>query len=553
MPLLPANETLPSVAPAGATGVFERIDANPSSFGGLSASALAGVGRDTGRLGDVLSEHAVTMQKQYNETATDAANTAFEGRVRDTLFGEDGFYSKKGRDALDAMTPTAKALEDIRTQARESLANNEQRRMFDYTTRRSAARELYQMQNHATTEFNVWQGDEAKGAISNEVNNSATYWNDNQRFSESLAKIKTQTDKLSQLKGIDPASEAGKAAVQHSQSEAWTARIRSVMALDPNTARELFDANADYLDAPHRANLDAQITQHQYMADSREATRARTEEANAQRDQQRTQAGNLAQLTGDVLKGKPINWNSLGDMVTTQQIAPHAVDFLMSLQHKRAAGPESDKADVVIGLHRTLNDPSVSVDDKMAAISGAARGGHLTATTAGALVDKAFSLETKGDNQVARDARSSLMAGVGVPDGMVNIDHDERRRKAAALTEWTDRVDVKGEDPIQVRNDLMEKYSPPGQPPANWPRPSMGAVNSTQEVQAIAARTKAAADAGQITPEQYQVEKTNLVRFAQFYQRLDAARAAADAAMKNKPQQGGGKAKLRGVVAGEGN
>lgn len=550
MPLVPANETLPSVAPAGATGVFERIDASPSSFGGLSASALAGVGRDTGRLGDVLSEHAVTMQKQYNETATDAANTAFEGRVRDTLFGEDGFYSKKGRDALDAMTPTAKALEDIRTQARESLANNEQRRMFDYTTRRSAARELYQMQNHATTEFNVWQGEEAKGAITNEVSNSATYWNDNQRFAESLAKIKTQTDKLSQLKGIDPASEAGKAAVQHSQSEAWTARIRSVMALDPNTARELFDANADYLDAPHRANLDAQITQHQYMADSREATRARTEEANAQRDQQRTQAGNLAQLTGDVLSGKAVNWGSVTDMVRSQQLSPHVPEFLMSLQRRRAAGPEEDRADARIALEATLHDPSLSVGDKMKAVSDAANAHKIKAETAGALVEKAFNLETKGESATARDAKTSLMAAVGAPDGMVNLTHDEKQRKAAALTEWTDRVDNGKEDPITVRNELMEKFAPPNTPPVYWPRP--GAINSKQDVMALAARTKAAFDAGTITPEKYQADKANLVRFSQFYDRLEAARVAANATAAKQPNAGN-KAKLRGVIAGEGN
>lgn len=282
MPQLP-GQTLPSVAPAGAPGVFQNINADPSSFGALTGRGISEVGGSLKTAGDTSADIAIMFQHKYNETATDEANSAFEGNVRDVLFGENGFYTKKGRDAMDAMQPTADKLESLRKEVRGNLANPEQQRMFDYMSRRSAQRELYQMQSHATTEFKVWQGETAVGSIKNEIDSSATYWNDSKRFAQSLWNIKLFADKLSLLKGIDPNSDAGKDTVNHYQSEAWTARIHSVMAHDPGLARELFDANADHIDAAHRAQLDQQIASHQWMFDARKEVQARRIDAENQR------------------------------------------------------------------------------------------------------------------------------------------------------------------------------------------------------------------------------------------------------------------------------
>jgi hypothetical protein len=283
MPQIPA-QTLPTVMPAGAPGVFQRVpEADASAFGALTARGISQVGAAGEHAGNTAADIAIMFQKQYNETATDAANSNFEGSVRDVLFGKDGFYTKKGSDALNAMKPTEEKLESLRQEVHDSLANPEQQRMFDYMSRRSAQRELYQMQGHATTEFKVWQGETAQGSIKNEVDDSATNWNDSKRFAQSLANIKIFADKLSVLKGIDPNSDAGKAAVTHYQGEAWSARIHSVMAHDPSLARQLFDQNSDQIDAAHRAQLDSQIASHEYTWAMRSEVRARRQKAEDQR------------------------------------------------------------------------------------------------------------------------------------------------------------------------------------------------------------------------------------------------------------------------------
>lgn len=543
MPTLPAL-TGPSIAPAGASGVFEGVDAGAEHFGAFTAQAGQRLGATLERAGDLYSQQAIEHQKNVNESATDAALTSWEGNVRPSV---GSFKELRGSDAMNARAGTIEQVESMRKDARGALQNPQQRQMFDAISRRAAARYLDDVEFHAAREAKVWMGDTAVGAITNEVNNSATNWGDNQRFAESLGIIKLKTDKLSQLKGIDPDSDAGRANVQHYQSEAWTARIRSVMAADPDVARELYDANADHLDAAHRASLDQQITSHQWTKMMRDQTQQAREDRDADKAMRTVQTANLAKYTADTLQGKAPSAGQLADLIRTQQLPVHAAEFLPALAKKKTPGAEEDNALAVIELHKVLADHSLSVDDKTKVISGAVTRGFLKSSTAGSLVDQAYRSAAKGDSDEARQDLSSVMHAVGVPDGMVNMNRDEQRRKAAVLVEWGDRVTRGAEASKDVRNDLIEKYNPPGQPPVTWPRPKFGAVNSTQDVQAVAQRTDAAIKAGQLTPERGQAEKENLVRYAQFYQKLDQARAAAAAVRKDQPKSGE-KAKLKGVV-----
>lgn len=550
MPLIP-SQTSPTVAPAGAPGVFEHVNAGPEHFGGLEAAATAKLGGSLDQLGDVLAKGALAFQQLHNETRVEDHNNGFEAAKRDILFAPDtGFYSKQGKDAIDAMQPTAEQIEELRKQTRDALENPEQRRMFDYMSRRATRQDLTGMEAHANREAQTWRMTTLKGSITNAINDSAANWGDTPRFAQSLGLIKLQAEKLAAQQGVDPASESGKALVTHYQSEAWGARIHSVMAQDPDLAREMFDANADQMDAPHRAMIEQQITSHQWTKMVRDESETRRQDVQAERTLRTAQTATLATWTANTLRGKPPTDGQLADLVDRQQLAPHAIDFLRALSRRKGAGAEEDNALAVIELHKTLNNPTLSIDEKTKAIADAVN--LLKPATAGSLVDQAYTRETRGESAEARQDLSATLHAVGVPDGMVNLDHDEQRRKAAVLIEFNDRV-RKGEPSAVVRNDLIERFSPPGIPPVTWPRPKMGAINSSQEAAAIAVKTKAAADAGEIPPEQYQIEKANIVRYQQFWQAEEARKAASAAALKQKQPASGDKAKLKGVVAGGGN
>lgn len=544
--ILPTDPSQPmTVAPAPPPGAYESVQANPAAFGATIGAAGERLGATLGQAGDQQAQVALMYQKEYNEAAVDQQNTTFASGARDQA---GNFRTLRGKDALDARQGTLDQIEQLRQSARAGLANPQQQRMFDYISRREQQRYLDEVSFHAFQEGKVWQGDVAVGAINNEINNSALYWNDNNAFAQSLGKIQVQAGKLLQLKGIDPASDAGKAAITHYTSEAWSARIRSVMAQDPDTARALFDANADYLDAAHRSVLDQQITQHQYMSSMRADMEERRAEMTAAREQATTQAGNLASYTGDILSGKSVTPGQIADAVRTQQLAPHAAEFLLSLQ-RRPLGPVEDRPNAVVSLHQLLNDEYATVDDKMQAITAASRAGVITAATAGSLVDAAYKRDTTGENQVAKEARGAALAAAGVPDGLVNLNKDEAARKAAVEIEWTNRVTRGHEDPLAVRDDLVRRYQPSGTAPLTWPQPHYGLIHSTQDAQAVWAATRAAHDRGELSEAQFHAEAANINRFAGFYKQQDAARAAAaQAAAQRNAQRSGPHAQLKGVV-----
>lgn len=546
MPKIPFD-AIPNVASTGAPGVFQGVNTNPGMFGGYTADALQKVGAAGNQFGDVAAENAIRFQKEYNETATDQANTNHASEVRNIV---SNFRQLRGQDALNAQASTLQQIEAARQATRASLQNPEQQRMFDYMSRQNDRRYLDEVAFHAASEGKVWQGDVANGAITNALNDISNYWNDDKRFALGIGEIKYQASKLLQLKGIDPGSDTGKAAIQSYVGQAWTARIHSVMAHDSDRARALFDANADQIDAAHRATLDAQITNRQWTDMMRQDAAARRDEIMAERQMRTTQAANLASLTADVLQGKPVNWGNVADGIRSQQLSPGTAEFLIGLQRRRASGPDSDRPDAVIALHKVMNDPNASVDDKINAIQGAAHHGAITANTTGALVDQAYKSDTRVETATQREAKAAVLAAAGTPDGMINLSHDDAVRKAQVLTEWQNRM-MAGEDPIAVRDDMIPKYTPSGVPPATLARPRYGAVNSKLDVKAAAAWTKQQLASGAITPAQAASEGTLLNQYDAFFQRVDAARAAAASVRPKAQPTNGPKAKVRGVTRTE--
>ena len=537
MPLVPAQLD-PTVRPAGPPGVFEQVDAQPGSFGGYTAAALQKVGASTGQVGDAFSQGALVRQQEYNESGADQLNTQNDASARAAVAQ---FMTLRGADAMNGRQAILDQIEQQRQATKATAANPQMARMFDYMSRRSQMNYLNNVEYHAATEFKVWQGDVATGAITNSVNASAENWNDDNAFAKNIANIGIQADKLAALKGIDPASDAGVANRNHFVSEAWQARIHSVMAQDADTARQLFDQNADQIDAPHRANLDAQITQHQFMQMARDDAVANRADREAQTLLRNNQTTTEAQIFGNAIKGKFPSAGALADMVSTQQISKGGMETMLALQRRGEDMPDNSRA--ALDMYKNIYSGQASVQD----VYDAAKAGHLKMTTAKSLMAAAAAQGGKADSMVARQARSSVMAAAGVPDGMINISHDDAVRKAQAETEWTNRVTIGGEDPAAVRDDMMTKYQPQNRPPTTWPAPRAGTISSSVDAKAAAVKTPQMFDSGQITQQQFDSEKALIVNYGKFFAAQDSANQARKAASAGKLGSGP-QAKIKGQV-----
>jgi hypothetical protein len=242
-------QTLPSVRPAGAQGDYQRIGVDPGAFGARSAQALRSVGGAAEQVGDVTANAAIRFQQIQNRTDVDAEQNSFSDESRQLLWGPDGMYNKKGKDAFDAMNPTTKAIEDARARHRDALKNPEAQRMFDSQSRREMNFYLDRMSAHASSEYRTYRVGTAKSALTNGMTDSGLAWNDPVQFARTLGNVRIQAENLARIEGRTDAEEI-KADVAHYQSQAWIARIKGTANFQPRLAWDMYQANIDQITSP---------------------------------------------------------------------------------------------------------------------------------------------------------------------------------------------------------------------------------------------------------------------------------------------------------------
>ena len=263
MPQVPYTGA-PTVAPTTNAGSdYINVQANPAAFGAANGQGAQGL---AGGL-EQLSQHAAAYQGMQEETRAKDADIALSEKLADIQFNpKTGYQTLQGKNAVDAYDGVRdaahQAYQDIRSTLSPMAAQ-----MFDASAVRRVSYALDSMASYAATQNKAWQNQTAEARITNEVNQGALYWNDPNKFQQSLGTIASEVDALAEQQGASP--EAKQAMLTHYQSEAWTARIRSVLKSDPNQAATMLDQAGDGIDAAHRSALQSQIVQGQQLAESR--------------------------------------------------------------------------------------------------------------------------------------------------------------------------------------------------------------------------------------------------------------------------------------------
>lgn len=252
--LIPA-QTLPTVAPAGAPGVFERVNAAPEHFGSLEGQAESNLGRTLEHSGDVLAAHAMKFQEQQNiANVNDTYATSFSPAFRDLY---QKYYSLQGKDAVDQMPEYMDKMQEARTNARNALPNEPQRKMFDEISRRRVEMELDGMARYADQQNKVWRSDTHKATLEQLSLQAADKANDEQSFGTALGSAAAEIDRYTS--SIGGSAEQARASFSKFAGDAMHQRIQSLMLADPMAARDLYRANAGMIPALQRPVLEHQL------------------------------------------------------------------------------------------------------------------------------------------------------------------------------------------------------------------------------------------------------------------------------------------------------
>ncbi len=244
-----AYSGVPSAAPTEPGGDYQQIQPT-------DAAAGANVAQATEQLGDTLQSHVVAFQGMQNEATAKDADIAFAQSLDDIQFNpQSGYYNLKGKAAVDAYPEMHKKVMDLYQTQRAALGNPDTQKMFDAVATRRAIFAQGDMSRHAATENQSWIKQAGVGRVGQAINESALDPLNDAKFTRSIGTINDEVEQLGHLEGAPP--EKIKFDQQHYTSEAWTARIKSVMATDPIAAHQMLE-HAD-LDAPHRAALTDEI------------------------------------------------------------------------------------------------------------------------------------------------------------------------------------------------------------------------------------------------------------------------------------------------------
>lgn len=233
----------------------QRSSVTAFSEGGGLAQGLEAIGKSTGQFSDQLTANAVAFQQQDNKAAVDDAFVGYLNKVNDYQYNpEGGYFTKLGKDAVDAYPQALKDLTQLRDDASATLSNKAAQLEFDSASRRQLSYSLSDMARHAATERKSWLVGTSEARVKAAQNTSALNAFSDDQFNDTLVQIEGENQKQGQLRGWSPEQVQGK--IAQDTSEAWKMRIDRVTNLDPAAGRALYEKAQPQLTAVDSANID---------------------------------------------------------------------------------------------------------------------------------------------------------------------------------------------------------------------------------------------------------------------------------------------------------
>jgi hypothetical protein len=279
-----------------------------------------------------------------------------------------------------------------------------------------------------------------------------------------------------------------------------------------------------------------------YRLSVEEATRQARADALAARELTRVQQSNETKLLVQTWQGKPPDLATLQEMADHQQISAGGAAAIHNAMINTEEG--HDDPAVANGLYARLRTDLTNQD-----VFDARGANKLSKTTSDTLLRAIGTRDEQRDNQVERAAFNELktaLNGHAIEQGILTMDPQTRYDQAAlwaeAQGEWTKRVTIGRESPQAVLADMLPRYRHVDLSPNAWPQPRVGAIKNLDDVLPVAQKTKAAFDAGQLTPAQYQDEKALIIRIKQYYENQQLL------LQSNLKASGGARAKFLGYT-----
>lgn len=210
-----------------------HINTPEDAFGGGIAQAVKHFGGNLEHAGNELFARALAIQHLNNEAEARDADSKYiiqSGK----LYAD--FESLQGKNAVDAQPKFVKDTDDLRTQMRDGLSNQNSQKMFDAQTQSSMARTIFSSARHMATENKKWQVSTIDGNIDARESAALNNPKDENAFQETLRNVRFDVERKADILGVDKDN-----LISHHVSQLYASRILGLLKTDPRAAQEMLD------------------------------------------------------------------------------------------------------------------------------------------------------------------------------------------------------------------------------------------------------------------------------------------------------------------------
>lgn len=253
MPTIPA-QSLPSVAPSGASGTFLSNTSSPDAFGAGAAAALSRVGGAVEQASDQMFKQAQAFQGMQNETLAKDADIEATKRISDLQFNpQTGYLMTSGKNAVDGYKDASEKVTKIRDEVLGTLTTPDARRMADRVIASRVQSAIGDMSRHAAVENRKWQLQTSDSRAQTAWEAAALNYNDNQAFLKGLATANGEAVAQAELQGWDRST----LEIRQRQygDAAWTARLDAWRLHDPKGALGALQESGEQISPKLRMQL----------------------------------------------------------------------------------------------------------------------------------------------------------------------------------------------------------------------------------------------------------------------------------------------------------
>lgn len=268
--------------------------ATAADFGGNTGDQLVSAANVIDRSGERLNALAVRVATENNETAAKQADTDFNTVIRNTLFDpEKGYFTLKGKDALDQYKPTEAQLRKLQSDFAAKITNPEARRLFgDVATRRLDAA-FDSMAKHSALERRQWVDGVSMARAMNAGDDAVAYADDAAKREAALNVGRQEIINNAKDLGEDP--EITNRKLREYDTKVYKGIVERMITTDPMGAQRFYEDNKHRIDGQQQIGLERTL---------KEATGRRRAEDDVNSVMSPLPAGDRSNNIGNIVKSK---------------------------------------------------------------------------------------------------------------------------------------------------------------------------------------------------------------------------------------------------------